>query len=171
VLFAEAHACRRGWRPVPNDDPLFINGLAASAGEPYVSSQCDTHLARRGEWKHGAAESAMGEEFGTAEYFICHVQDSTARLGDSSRSSGLAKTDSAERRASFAFRGQLRALELSRPADPAIPQLVVHIRDFLRDVRARGDYAIWLDTLVKGWLARRSISAPKLPSLRLRVRQ
>jgi len=30
--------------------------------------------------------------------------------------------------------------------------------DFLRDVRARGDYAIWVDTLVKGWLARRSIS-------------
>jgi glycosyltransferase involved in cell wall biosynthesis len=30
--------------------------------------------------------------------------------------------------------------------------------DFLRDVRARGDYAIWADTLVKGWLARRSIS-------------
>jgi glycosyltransferase involved in cell wall biosynthesis len=31
-------------------------------------------------------------------------------------------------------------------------------RDFLRDVRTRGDYAIWADTLVKGWLARRSIS-------------
>jgi len=30
--------------------------------------------------------------------------------------------------------------------------------DFLRDVRARGDRAIWADTLVKGWLARRSIS-------------
>ena len=29
--------------------------------------------------------------------------------------------------------------------------------DFFRDVRARGDYAIWADTLVKGWLARRSI--------------
>jgi glycosyltransferase involved in cell wall biosynthesis len=29
--------------------------------------------------------------------------------------------------------------------------------DFLRDVRARGDYAIWMDTLIKGWLARRSI--------------
>ncbi len=30
--------------------------------------------------------------------------------------------------------------------------------DFLRDVRARGDYPIWADTLVKRWLARRSIS-------------
>jgi len=29
--------------------------------------------------------------------------------------------------------------------------------DFLRDVRARGDYAIWADTLVKGVLAKRSI--------------
>ena len=30
--------------------------------------------------------------------------------------------------------------------------------DFLRDIRARGDYALWADTFVKGWLARRSIS-------------
>ena len=30
--------------------------------------------------------------------------------------------------------------------------------DFLHDVRARGDYAIWADTLVKSWFARRSIS-------------
>jgi glycosyltransferase involved in cell wall biosynthesis len=29
--------------------------------------------------------------------------------------------------------------------------------DFMRDVRARGDYSIWADTLVKSWLARRSI--------------
>ena len=29
--------------------------------------------------------------------------------------------------------------------------------DFMRDVQARGDYAIWIDTLVKGWLARQSI--------------
>ncbi len=31
-------------------------------------------------------------------------------------------------------------------------------RDFLGDIRTRGDYAIWADTLVKSWLARRSIS-------------
>jgi glycosyltransferase involved in cell wall biosynthesis len=30
--------------------------------------------------------------------------------------------------------------------------------DFVRDVRARGDHAIWVDTLIKGWLARQSIS-------------
>lgn len=29
--------------------------------------------------------------------------------------------------------------------------------DFARDVRARGDYAIWADTLIKGWFARQSI--------------
>ncbi len=29
--------------------------------------------------------------------------------------------------------------------------------DFIRDVRARGDYAIWTDTLLKGWFARQSI--------------
>src|SRR5208283_4995002 len=34
--------------------------------------------------------------------------------------------------------------------------------DFLRDVRARGDYTIWADTLAKGWLARRSINRAEL---------
>jgi len=29
--------------------------------------------------------------------------------------------------------------------------------DFIRDVRTRGDYAIWIDTSLKGWLARQSI--------------
>ena len=29
--------------------------------------------------------------------------------------------------------------------------------DFVRDVRVRGDYALWLDTLIKGWFARQSI--------------
>jgi glycosyltransferase involved in cell wall biosynthesis len=35
-------------------------------------------------------------------------------------------------------------------------------RDFFRDVRTRGDYTIWADTLLKGWLARRSISCADL---------
>jgi glycosyltransferase involved in cell wall biosynthesis len=30
--------------------------------------------------------------------------------------------------------------------------------DFLRDLRRRRDYSIWVDTVVKGWLAKRSIS-------------
>jgi glycosyltransferase involved in cell wall biosynthesis len=30
--------------------------------------------------------------------------------------------------------------------------------DFIRDLRTRGDYTIWFDTLAKGWLARSSIS-------------
>src|SRR6267154_640335 len=30
--------------------------------------------------------------------------------------------------------------------------------DFLSDVRSRGDYAIWAETVIKGWLARQSIS-------------
>jgi glycosyltransferase involved in cell wall biosynthesis len=29
--------------------------------------------------------------------------------------------------------------------------------DFLRDLRARGAYAIWTDTLIKGWFARQSV--------------
>lgn len=34
--------------------------------------------------------------------------------------------------------------------------------DFARDVRARGDYAIWFDTVVKGWLARSSITRAEI---------
>ena len=34
--------------------------------------------------------------------------------------------------------------------------------DFLHDVRARGDYALWADTVVKGWLARRSIGRAEI---------
>jgi glycosyltransferase involved in cell wall biosynthesis len=34
--------------------------------------------------------------------------------------------------------------------------------DFLRDVRTRREYAIWADTVVKGWFARRSISRADL---------
>jgi glycosyltransferase involved in cell wall biosynthesis len=34
--------------------------------------------------------------------------------------------------------------------------------DFSRDTRSRGDYAIWADTIVKGWLARRSIGLADL---------
>ena len=30
--------------------------------------------------------------------------------------------------------------------------------NFFRDLRARGDYAIWADTLFKGWFARRSVA-------------
>jgi len=29
--------------------------------------------------------------------------------------------------------------------------------DFYRDVRKRGDYILWMDTLIKGWFARRSV--------------
>ena len=36
-------------------------------------------------------------------------------------------------------------------------------RDFLGDIRTRGDYAIWADTLVKSALARRSISCANVP--------
>jgi glycosyltransferase involved in cell wall biosynthesis len=30
--------------------------------------------------------------------------------------------------------------------------------DFVRDLQVRGDYALWLDTLFKGWIAKQSIS-------------
>jgi len=34
--------------------------------------------------------------------------------------------------------------------------------DFFRDLRARGDYRLWADTLVKGWFARRSVERADL---------
>jgi len=40
--------------------------------------------------------------------------------------------------------------------------------DFVRDVRARGDYAIWIDTLIKGWFARNPFAVPMSRLLQVR---
>lgn len=140
---------------------LFINGLAASAGGglTYLRNVIP-HLARRADAETTVLlNSAMRREFGelpnisfaenleTFGAFRRFVREQTV-LPKLIRRSGAQVLISA---GNFAlWNSPVPQLLLSRNS-------LYTSRDFLRDVRARGDYAIWTDTLVKGWLARRSI--------------
>jgi glycosyltransferase involved in cell wall biosynthesis len=141
---------------------LFINGLAASAGGglTYLRNVIP-HLARRADAETTVLlNSAMRREFGelpnisfaedseTFGAFRRFVHEQTV-LPKLIRRSGARVLISA---GNFAlWNSPVPQILLSRNS-------LYTSGDFLRDVRARGDYAIWADTLVKGWLARRSIS-------------
>ena len=141
---------------------LFINGLAASAGGglTYLRNVIP-HLARRADAETTVLlNSAMRREFGelpnisfaenseTFGAFRRFVREQTV-LPKLIRRSGAQVLISA---GNFAlWNSPVPQILLSRNS-------LYTSGDFLRDVRARGDYAIWTDTLVKGWLARRSIS-------------
>jgi glycosyltransferase involved in cell wall biosynthesis len=141
---------------------LFINGLAASAGGglTYLRNVVP-HLARRLDAETTVLlNPAMRAEFGElpnvfliedrqsydASRRFVHEQTALPKL---IRQSGAQVLISA---GNFAlWRSPVPQILLSRNS-------LYTSGDFFRDVRARGDYAIWADTLVKGWLARRSIS-------------
>jgi glycosyltransferase involved in cell wall biosynthesis len=141
---------------------LFINGLAASAGGglTYLRNVIP-HLARRGDAEivvllNPAIRCEFGElpnisflevqEFNGALRRFVHEQTALPGL---IRRSGAQVLISA---GNFAlWNSPVPQILLSRNS-------LYTSGDFLRDVRVRGDYAIWADTLVKGWLARRSIS-------------
>ena len=141
---------------------LFINGLAASAGGglTYLRNVIP-HLARRGDAETTVLlNPAMRGEFGelpnisfvetpeSSGAFRRFIREQTA-LPKLIRRSGAQVLISA---GNFAlWNSPVPQILLSRNS-------LYTSSDFLRDVRARGDYAIWADTLVKGWLARRSIS-------------
>jgi glycosyltransferase involved in cell wall biosynthesis len=141
---------------------LFINGLAASAGGglTYLRNVIP-HLARRADAETTVLlNSAMHQEFGelpnisfaenseTFGAFRRFVREQTV-LPKLIRRSGAQVLISA---GNFAlWNSPVPQILLSRNS-------LYTSGDFLRDVRTRGDYAIWMDTLVKGWLARRSIS-------------
>lgn len=141
---------------------LFINGLAASAGGglTYLRNVIP-HLARRADAEATVLlNAAMRREFGELSN-ISFAEDSEdfgafrrfvreqTMLPKLIRRSGAQVLISA---GNFAlWNSPVPQILLSRNS-------LYTSRDFLRDVRARGDYAIWTDTLVKGWLARRSIS-------------
>jgi glycosyltransferase involved in cell wall biosynthesis len=141
---------------------LFINGLAASAGGGLTYLRNVTpQLARRADVEATVlVNPAIREEFGdlpnvsfadvlvppgVARRFI-REQTTLPRL---IRRSGAQVLISA---GNFAL------------WDSPVPQILLSrnslytSHDFLHDVRARRDYAMWADTLVKGWLARRSIT-------------
>ncbi len=140
---------------------LFINGLAASAGGglTYLRNVIP-HLAQRGD-----VEATV-------------LLNSTLRA-ELTNLPNISFAETTEPRAVFRrfLREQMALPKLIRQNgaqvlisagnfalwNSPVPQILLSRNslytsaDFLRDVRARGDYAIWADTLVKGWLARLSI--------------
>ena len=140
---------------------LFINGLAASAGGglTYLRNVIP-HLARRVDTETTVLlNPTIRREFGelpnisfvetteTSGVFRRVVREQTT-LPKLIRRSGAQVLISA---GNFAlWNSPVPQILLSRNS-------LYTSRDFLRDVRARGDYGIWADTVVKGWLARRSI--------------
>ena len=141
---------------------LFINGLAASAGGglTYLRNVIP-HLARRVDAEITVLlNPAIGREFGEL---------SNISFVETSESSGVFRRFVREQTTLPKLIRHSGAQVLISTGNFAlwnspVPQILLSRNslytsgDFLRDVRARGDYAIWADTLVKGWLARRSIS-------------
>jgi glycosyltransferase involved in cell wall biosynthesis len=141
---------------------LFINGLAASAGGglTYLRNVIP-HLARRVDAETTVLlNPATGREFGELP---------NISFIETSESSGVFRRFVREQTTLPKLIRHSGAQVLISTGNFAlwnspVPQILLSRNslytsvDFLRDVRARGDYAIWADTLVKGWLARRSIS-------------
>ena len=141
---------------------LFINGLAASAGGglTYLRNVIP-HLARRVDAETTVLlNPAIGREFGEL---------SNISFVETSESSGVFRRFVREQTTLPKMIRHSGARVLISTGNFAlwnspVPQILLSRNslytsgDFLRDVRVRGDYAIWADTLVKGWLARRSIS-------------
>jgi glycosyltransferase involved in cell wall biosynthesis len=140
---------------------LFINGLAASAGGgltylrnvvPHLAQRDDVHAtvllnsALRREFEDSANVALMVEAgSGNVLRRSIHEQTGIPRLILRSGAEVLISAGN------FAL--------LNSP----VPQILLSRNslytsaDFMRDVQRRGDYAIWIDTMVKGWLARQSI--------------
>jgi glycosyltransferase involved in cell wall biosynthesis len=140
---------------------LFVNGLAASAGGglTYLRNVIP-HLARRGDAETTVLMNpAIRREFGELPNIL---------FVKISESSGAFRRFVREQTALPKLIRQSGAQVLISAGNFAlwnspVPQILLSRNslytsgDFRRDVRARGDYAIWADTLFKSWLARRSI--------------
>lgn len=140
---------------------LFVNGLAASAGGglTYLRNVIP-EFARRGD----------------AEITVLLQPELRREFGDLPRVS-FVETSASSSTLRRLVREQTEIPELIRCSgshvlissgnfalwNSPVPQILLSRNslytstDFMRDVRARGDYAIWIDTLAKGWFARRSI--------------
>ncbi len=141
---------------------LFINGLAASAGGglTYLRNVIP-HLARRVDAETTVLlNRAIRREFGELPN-ISFVEIS--EKSGAFRRFVWEQTTLPKRIRRSGAQVLISAGNFALWNSP-VPQILLSRNslytsgDFLRDVRARGDYAIWADTLVKGWLARRSIS-------------
>jgi glycosyltransferase involved in cell wall biosynthesis len=141
---------------------LFINGLAASAGAglTYLRNVVP-HLARRSDAETTVLlNPAMRREFGELPH-VSFVEDpgsySAARrfIYEQTMVPRLVRRSGAQI--------LISAGNFALWKSP-VPQILLSGNslytsiDFIHDVRARRDYKIWADTLVKSWFARRSIS-------------
>jgi len=140
---------------------LFINGLAASAGGglTYLRNVIP-HLARRVDTETTVLlNPAIRREFGelTNIFFVETVETSGVLRRVVREQTTLPKLIRRSGAQVLISTGNFALW------NSPVPQILLSRNslytsvDFLRDVRARGDYAIWADTVVKGWLARRSI--------------
>jgi len=140
---------------------LFINGLAASAGGglTYLRNVIP-HLARRADTETTVLlNPAIRREFGELPHIF--FVESRERTGAFRRFVREQTTLPKLIRRSGA-QVLISAGNFALWNSP-VPQILLSRNslytsgDFLSDLRSRGDYAIWADTVVKGWLARRSI--------------
>jgi glycosyltransferase involved in cell wall biosynthesis len=143
---------------------LFINGVGASAGGgltylrnviPHLSGRVDAETTVM-------LNPAIGREFGELPN-ISFVETS-----ESFGATGVLRRFLGEQTAIPKLIRRSGAQILISTGNFAlwnspVPQILLSRNslyvssDFRRDVRARGEYGIWGDTLVKGWLARHSI--------------
>ncbi|HTR22899.1 MAG TPA: glycosyltransferase family 1 protein [Terriglobales bacterium] len=140
---------------------IFINGLAASAGGglTYLRNVIPQLAKREGVRTSVLLSNDLRREFdetgnvaflSTADskgplHRLCREQTEVRKLIRSTGSQALVSAGN------FAlWNSPVPQILLSRNS-------LYTSRDFMRDVEERGDYAIWMDTLAKGWLARRSI--------------
>jgi glycosyltransferase involved in cell wall biosynthesis len=140
---------------------LFINGLAASAGAgPTYLRNVIPQLARR---EHVQATVLLSAELRRdfPEFpNISFVEASPSRgafarfVFEQTKIHGLLRRSGAKvliSTGNFALRNS------------PVPQILLSGNslylsdDFYRDVRKRGDHFLWIDTLIKGWFARRSV--------------
>jgi glycosyltransferase involved in cell wall biosynthesis len=140
---------------------LFINGLAASAGAglTYLHNVIP-HLSRRVDAETTVLlNSAIRREFGELPNisFIEALESYGAPRRFFREQTALPKLIRRSGAQVLISAGNFALWNSPVPQILLSGNSLYTSSDFLRDVRARGDYAIWADTLVKGWLARRSI--------------
>ncbi|MFI5095418.1 MAG: glycosyltransferase family 4 protein [Candidatus Acidiferrales bacterium] len=141
---------------------LFINGLAASAGGglTYLRNVIP-HLARRVDAETTVLlNPAVRREFGELPNIsFVEISESFAAFRRFVREqTALPKLIRRSGAQVLISTGNFALWNCPVPQILLSRNSLYTSGDFLRDVRARGDYAIWADTLLKGWFARRSIS-------------
>ena len=141
---------------------IFINGLAASAGGglTYLRNVIPQLAQRDDVYTIALLSSDLHREYeGTANVDCLTAFGSEKPLGRAFREQttirGLVRRTGAQ--------ALISAGNFALWNSP-VPQILLSRNslytsaDFLNDVEGRGDYAIWIDTVVKGWLARQSIN-------------